>query len=114
MPFAKWDPPSPRMRGVQVQSCLLFLVRWGWLLTSLLLLWLGNISLEKSKRKKPCAWLSDQGWEDIILLSEMFPDSFGSLPDDVEKHVTVWQEVSPCSVSPPSLPWMSLISILNL
>uniref|UniRef100_A0A8D1JU08 AAA+ ATPase domain-containing protein n=1 Tax=Sus scrofa TaxID=9823 RepID=A0A8D1JU08_PIG len=52
----------------------------------------GNISLEKSKRKKPCAWLSDQGWEDIILLSEMFPDSFGSLPDDVEKHVTVWQE----------------------
>ncbi|KAB1255183.1 Dynein heavy chain 10; axonemal [Camelus dromedarius] len=52
----------------------------------------GNISLEKSKRKKPCAWLSDQGWEDIILLSEMFPDSFGNLPDDVEKHLAVWQE----------------------
>ncbi|KAM9056172.1 dynein axonemal heavy chain 10 isoform 4-T4 [Megaptera novaeangliae] len=52
----------------------------------------GNISLEKSKRKKPCAWLSDQGWEDIILLSEMFPDNFGTLPDDVETHLTVWQE----------------------
>eukprot|EP00069_Balaena_mysticetus_P013367 bmy_01484T0 len=52
----------------------------------------GNISLEKSKRKKPCAWLSDQGWEDIILLSETFPDNFGTLPDDVEKHLTVWQE----------------------
>ncbi|XP_012518857.1 PREDICTED: dynein heavy chain 10, axonemal [Propithecus coquereli] len=52
----------------------------------------GNISLEKSKRKKPCAWLSDQGWEDIILLSEMFSDDFGRLPDDVENHQTVWQE----------------------
>uniref|UniRef100_A0A8C0ZLW2 AAA+ ATPase domain-containing protein n=1 Tax=Castor canadensis TaxID=51338 RepID=A0A8C0ZLW2_CASCN len=52
----------------------------------------GNISLEKSKRKKPCAWLSDQGWEDTILLSEMFSDSFGTLPDDVEDHPTVWQE----------------------
>ncbi|XP_011803966.1 PREDICTED: dynein heavy chain 10, axonemal [Colobus angolensis palliatus] len=52
----------------------------------------GNISLEKSRRKKPCAWLSDQGWEDIILLSEMFSDSFGQLPDDVENNQTVWQE----------------------
>ncbi|VFV23646.1 dynein heavy chain axonemal [Lynx pardinus] len=52
----------------------------------------GNISLEKSHRKKPCAWLSDQGWEDIMLLSEVFSDSFGNLPDDVEKHPSVWQE----------------------
>ncbi|XP_053061953.1 dynein axonemal heavy chain 10 isoform X4 [Acinonyx jubatus] len=52
----------------------------------------GNISLEKSHRKKPCAWLSDQGWEDIMLLSEMFSGSFGNLPDDVEKHPAVWQE----------------------
>lgn len=59
---------------------------------------LGNISLEKSKRKKPCAWLPDQGWEDIMLLSELFSEDFGSLPDDVEKHPTVWQEVSPHSL----------------
>ncbi|XP_077015711.1 dynein axonemal heavy chain 10 isoform X3 [Tamandua tetradactyla] len=52
----------------------------------------GNISLEKSKRKKPCPWLSDQGWEDIILLSEMFSHDFGHLPDDVENHQTVWQD----------------------
>uniref|UniRef100_A0A8C2R7B6 AAA+ ATPase domain-containing protein n=1 Tax=Capra hircus TaxID=9925 RepID=A0A8C2R7B6_CAPHI len=63
----------------------------GRLITSLLLL-LGNISLEKSKRTKPCTWLSDQGWEDIMLLSEIFPDNFGNLPADVEKHLTVWQE----------------------
>ncbi|XP_041585454.1 dynein heavy chain 10, axonemal isoform X1 [Vulpes lagopus] len=52
----------------------------------------GNISLEKSQRKKPCAWLSDQGWEDIMLLSEMFSNDFGNLPDDIEKHVAVWKE----------------------
>ncbi|XP_075852592.1 dynein axonemal heavy chain 10 [Microcebus murinus] len=52
----------------------------------------GNISLEKSKWKKPCGWLSDQGWEDIILLSEMFSEDFGRLPSDVEDNHTVWQE----------------------
>ncbi|XP_006865538.1 PREDICTED: dynein heavy chain 10, axonemal [Chrysochloris asiatica] len=51
----------------------------------------GNISLEKSKRKKPCSWLSDQGWEDIILLSEVFSKEFGNLPNDVEKHQALWQ-----------------------
>uniref|UniRef100_A0A8C6RAH3 Dynein, axonemal, heavy chain 10 n=1 Tax=Nannospalax galili TaxID=1026970 RepID=A0A8C6RAH3_NANGA len=52
----------------------------------------GNISLEKSKRKKPCTWLSDQGWEDIILLSEVFSNDFGDLPDDIECHLPIWQE----------------------
>ncbi|XP_038229191.1 dynein axonemal heavy chain 10 [Dermochelys coriacea] len=52
----------------------------------------GNISLEKSTRKKPCTWLLDQGWEDIIRLSELFPEEFGSLPDDVEKNPEVWKE----------------------
>ncbi|KAF7484145.1 hypothetical protein GHT09_004373 [Marmota monax] len=52
----------------------------------------GNISLEKSQRKKPCPWLSDQGWEDVILLSEMFSNNFGQLPGDVEDNITLWQE----------------------
>ncbi|XP_007489994.2 dynein axonemal heavy chain 10 isoform X1 [Monodelphis domestica] len=51
----------------------------------------GNISLEKSKRKKPSSWLADQGWEDIILLSEQFPDDFGKLPDDLEQQDDVWK-----------------------
>ncbi|XP_056232067.1 dynein axonemal heavy chain 10 [Seriola aureovittata] len=51
----------------------------------------GNLSLEKSKRKKPCDWLSDQGWEDIVKLAELFPEQFGSLPDDVEKNSTDWK-----------------------
>ncbi|NWH62016.1 DYH10 protein, partial [Geococcyx californianus] len=51
----------------------------------------GNISLEKSARKKPYTWLPDQGWEDLIHLSELFPEKFESLPDDVEKNPDVWK-----------------------
>ncbi|KAE8635010.1 hypothetical protein XENTR_v10002490 [Xenopus tropicalis] len=51
----------------------------------------GNISLEKSKRKKPCSWIPDQGWEDIIRLSELFPSMFGSLPSDVERCEAEWK-----------------------
>ncbi|KAM4891097.1 dynein axonemal heavy chain 10 [Sylvia borin] len=51
----------------------------------------GNISLEKSARKKPFSWLPDQGWEDLIRLSELFPEKFESLPDDVEENPDVWK-----------------------
>uniref|UniRef100_A0A669C7U5 Dynein axonemal heavy chain 10 n=1 Tax=Oreochromis niloticus TaxID=8128 RepID=A0A669C7U5_ORENI len=45
------------------------------------------------ERKKPCDWLADQGWEDIVKLAELFPEQFSSLPDDIEKHPTEWQSV---------------------
>ncbi|XP_033947329.1 dynein axonemal heavy chain 10 [Pseudochaenichthys georgianus] len=51
----------------------------------------GNLSLEKSTRKKPFGWLANQGWEDIVKLAELFPPQFGSLPDDVEKNATEWK-----------------------
>ena len=53
----------------------------------------GNIALEKSSRKKPFPWLSDQGWEDIIKLSSVAPDVFSSLPDDIERNEAVWKTV---------------------
>ncbi|KAM6297937.1 dynein axonemal heavy chain 10 [Aegotheles albertisi] len=52
----------------------------------------GNTSLEKSAREKPYAWLPDQGWEDLMRLSELFPEKFESLPDDVEKNADVWKK----------------------
>lgn len=54
----------------------------------------GNLSLEKSTRKKPCDWLPDQGWEDIVKLADLFPEQFGTLHDDVEKSISEWKSVS--------------------
>jgi dynein heavy chain len=51
----------------------------------------GNISLEKSKRKKPFAWFPDNGWEDCVRLSNEFTDSFGHLLEDIEKHEKSWK-----------------------
>lgn len=53
----------------------------------------GNISLEKSSRKKPYAWLSDQGWQDVLKLSVVVPDVFSNLADDIERNEKVWKEV---------------------
>ncbi|XP_030074215.1 dynein axonemal heavy chain 10 [Microcaecilia unicolor] len=52
----------------------------------------GNISLEKSKLKKTCSWIPDQGWEDIVRLAELFPAVFESLPDDLDKYKAEWED----------------------
>jgi dynein heavy chain len=51
----------------------------------------GNMSLEKSRRPKPHAWIPDQGWEDIQKLMTVTPDVFGSLADDVERNEKAWK-----------------------
>lgn len=55
---------------------------------------IGNLALEKSTRKNPCDWLPDQGWEDVVKLAELFPEQFGSLPDDIENNTSDWKSVS--------------------
>uniref|UniRef100_A0A3Q2YWY4 Dynein heavy chain ATP-binding dynein motor region domain-containing protein n=1 Tax=Hippocampus comes TaxID=109280 RepID=A0A3Q2YWY4_HIPCM len=55
---------------------------------------LGNLSLEKSSRKKTCSWLPDSAWEDVVKLSELFPGQFESLPDEVCRNSLEWQTVS--------------------
>ncbi|XP_041853005.1 dynein heavy chain 10, axonemal [Melanotaenia boesemani] len=59
----------------------------------------GNLSLEKSQHTKPCDWLPDQGWEDVVKLAELFPEQFGSLPDDIEKNSAEWK--SWCDLDAP-------------
>lgn len=54
----------------------------------------GNIALEKSSRKKPFTWITDQGWEDIMKAGVISPDVFSSLPDDIERNEGIWKEVS--------------------
>ncbi|CAH1233746.1 DNAH10 [Branchiostoma lanceolatum] len=52
----------------------------------------GNLSLEKSKRRRPFDWIPEQGWEDIIRLTESFNEAFGTLADDIERNERVWKE----------------------
>ena len=54
----------------------------------------GNISLEKSSRKKPYTSLSDQGWQDILKLTSVASDVFSNLADDIERNEQIWKEVS--------------------
>nr|XP_023024309.1 dynein heavy chain 10, axonemal [Leptinotarsa decemlineata] len=52
----------------------------------------GSVSLEKSTRECPAKWLSSQGWENIMKLSNDFQDTFSKLPQDIEHNLDVWGE----------------------
>lgn len=54
----------------------------------------GNIALEKSERQCPAKWISDKGWQDLLLLANLFPDKFGLLPSHVERNIAEWTSVS--------------------
>ena len=48
----------------------------------------GNLSLEKSERKKPHEWWPDQGWEDIMALINLaatIPTPSGEFPEEGEQ-----------------------------
>ncbi|CAF4691617.1 unnamed protein product, partial [Rotaria sp. Silwood1] len=51
----------------------------------------GNLSLEKSKRKKPFLWIQDQTWEDCVRLSRDF-SQFATLLDDIEHNEHAWKK----------------------
>ncbi|XP_055618804.1 dynein axonemal heavy chain 10 isoform X2 [Toxorhynchites rutilus septentrionalis] len=50
----------------------------------------GNIALEKAERACPATWISDKGWQDVLLLAEIFQDKFGDLPSHVERNIAEW------------------------
>ncbi|KAJ2948630.1 hypothetical protein O0L34_g7885 [Tuta absoluta] len=52
----------------------------------------GNIALEKSPRACPAAWIPAQGWQDVMKLSQDFPDPFVALPDHISRNLDAWQE----------------------
>lgn len=37
--------------------------------------------------------MPDQGWEDLVTLSEVAPDTFGNVLDDFERNEKVWKIV---------------------
>jgi dynein heavy chain len=50
----------------------------------------GNPSLEKVQRPNPHKWLTDSGWKDMQLLSELAP-SLKNICDDVAKNGDAWK-----------------------
>ena len=52
----------------------------------------GNLSLEKSKRKKPFPWVNDATWEDCVRLARDFTQ-FTNLLDDIEHNENMWKKV---------------------
>ena len=55
----------------------------------------GNISLEKSPRKKPHAWIPDQGWEDLVKFNEICADG-GDIAGMVERSGEQFKKWSEC------------------
>jgi len=51
----------------------------------------GNVSLEPAERAKPFAWLPDECWKHMSLLSEQFTEKFGTLLDDFAEHEYKWK-----------------------
>jgi len=51
----------------------------------------GNVSLEPAERAKPFAWLPDECWKHMSLLSEQFSEKFGTLLDDFAEHEYKWK-----------------------
>lgn len=54
----------------------------------------GNLSLEKSDRKKPCEWWPDQGWEDLMQLIKLGEETspLRSIAEVVEKDPKSWKK----------------------
>ena len=51
----------------------------------------GNISLEKSVRKKPHDWIPDQGWEDLIKFGEVITEG-GDVAGLLERYGNEWKQ----------------------
>lgn len=52
----------------------------------------GSVSLEKSEKRRPAGWLSAKGWEDLLKLSEIFPENFGGIPIHMEGNISEWKD----------------------
>lgn len=51
----------------------------------------GSVSLEKSVRRCPVAWITEKGWQDVQRLETDFVERFGGLCDHIEANTAVWQ-----------------------
>ncbi|KAF8560792.1 hypothetical protein P879_08220 [Paragonimus westermani] len=54
----------------------------------------GNVAVEKTKLEKPATWMPDSCWQDLVRLIELFPDTYGSLSEDIRCNQAKWRTVS--------------------
>lgn len=52
----------------------------------------GSVSLEPSEKKSPARWLSVKGWEDLLKLSETFPEQFSGLTEHFGANISEWKD----------------------
>ncbi|XP_047348543.1 dynein axonemal heavy chain 10 isoform X3 [Vespa velutina] len=52
----------------------------------------GCVTTKISSRVNPTTWLATSGWEDLLKLSNDFPETFASLPDDITKNSDHWKD----------------------
>jgi dynein heavy chain len=53
----------------------------------------GDISLEQPSQSNPFTWMLDQGWKDLLKLSQL-NTNFGLIPEQVQKHEAAWKHWS--------------------
>lgn len=53
----------------------------------------GSMALEKSVKSNPTRWLPQTGWEDVLKLTNDFPDKFEQLPEELRDYAEDWKEV---------------------
>lgn len=53
----------------------------------------GNVTLEKSPRTNPTRWLRTKGWDDVLKLSNDFPQHFSQLPEVLQNRADEWKTV---------------------
>nr|AML30863.1 axonemal inner arm dynein heavy chain 7 [Marsilea vestita] len=51
----------------------------------------GNLSLEKSQKRKPYDWLPEQGWQDIVQMVTLGPQ-FAALGEHFENNEAEWRD----------------------
>lgn len=51
----------------------------------------GSVTLEKSTRKCPVTWITENGWEDILKIEVDFVEQFEGLSEHIERNISDWQ-----------------------
>lgn len=52
----------------------------------------GSTIIDKSEEACPAKWLTNNNWDDLIFLSQEFPETFGEIPQHFENNLLEWRD----------------------